>query len=224
MNLELKDLSIGYRRSAPICSGISATAHTADTIALIGGNGEGKTTLLRTIATILKPLGGEILIDGKGIHSISVERRASLVSIVTTEQIHTAYTTVKQLVSLGRVPYSNWAGALSGQDMEVVERAMELTSTLKLANHSLDALSDGQRQRVMIARALAQDTPIILLDEPTAFLDPKNRVKVIEMLRTLSTSEGKTIIYSTHEVDLALAHTSKSWEITEATLRVTCHK
>ncbi len=211
MQLKLEDLSIGYKGNKVLCSSISAVADTQQAIALIGSNGEGKSTLLRTLASIQKPLAGRVLIDDVAVQSIPFVQRAQLISFVSTEPISVAYTTVRQVVELGRVPFSSWTGRLSDGDRAIVDEAMELTDTVKFSNRTLDTLSDGQRQRVMIARALAQSTPIMLLDEPTAFLDPENRLKVIEMLGRLARDTNKIIVYSTHEVDLAERYCTRIW-------------
>lgn len=213
MELNIKDLTIGYKANLPLHCNINYSAKSGEAIALIGSNGTGKSTLLRTIATLIKPLSGELLLDDKRLHSISPAKRARLLSYVSTEPIGSAYTTVRQVVELGRIPYSTWAGRLSQDDIAIVEQALERTDTMSLAHRTIDTLSDGQRQRVYIARALAQSTPLIVLDEPTAFLDPENRQKVIELLSVLANEGNKIVIYSTHEVELAREYSSAIWQL-----------
>ncbi len=220
MQLKLENLTIGYRSNAALCANIDVEANSSQAIALIGSNGEGKSTLLRTLASVLKPQGGRVLVDGTPVHTIPLSQRAKLISFVSTEPISVAYTTVRQIVELGRVPFSSWAGRLSDSDRAIVDDAMELTDTVKFQDRTIDTLSDGQRQRVMIARALAQSTPIMLLDEPTAFLDPENRLKVIKMLGALAQKTNKIVIFSTHEVDLAQEHCTTIWRMRERRLSV----
>ncbi|MFI3298423.1 MAG: ABC transporter ATP-binding protein [Rikenellaceae bacterium] len=213
MELKINNLTIGYRANAPLHCNINYSAQSGEAIALIGSNGTGKSTLLRTIASLLKPLSGEVLLDGQRIHTIHPARRAKLLSYVSTEPIGGAYTTVRQVVELGRIPYSTWAGKLSMEDRAIVEDALRRTDTEEFAERRIDTLSDGQRQRVLIARALAQSTPLIVLDEPTAFLDPENRLKVIKLLGELSSVGNKIVIYSTHEVEIARECSSAIWQL-----------
>lgn len=220
MELKLKDLSIGYKSSDILCSEINVSAKSGEAIALIGSNGAGKSTLLRSIASLIKVHRGEILIDNREISSIPLQERAMMLSMVMTQGVNMAYTTVRQVIELGRVPYSGWAGKLSEGDLKAVNEAMERTNVVELAGRTTDKLSDGQRQRVMLARALAQETPIMLLDEPTAFLDPENREMIINLLGSLAREMNKIIIYSTHEVDLAIKATSNCWVLKDKRLRV----
>ncbi len=213
MTLLIKNLTIGYQSQNPLQSALNLTAQRSEAVALIGSNGTGKSTLLKTIASIIKPLSGEITWGGKPISKLSPMQRAKTLSYVSTEPITTAYTTVRQLVALGRTPYSSWSGKLCAEDNEIVDHALHLTQTAELSHRMLENLSDGQRQRVMIARALAQQTPLMILDEPTAFLDPENRVRIITLLGEIASNTGATIIYSTHEVELAKEHSSQLWEL-----------
>ncbi len=213
MTLIIKNLTIGYHSKTPLQSALNLKAQSSEAIALVGSNGTGKSTLLKTIAAIIKPLEGEVTWNNSPISKLTPTHRARTLSYVSTEPITTAYTTVRQLVALGRTPYSSWSGRLSTEDNEIVDHSLELTQTTELAHRKLENLSDGQRQRVMIARALAQQTPLMILDEPTAFLDPENRVRVIALLGEIATNTGATIIYSTHEVELAREHSSHLWEL-----------
>lgn len=172
--------------------------------ALVGRNGAGKSTLLRTIAGLLKPLAGYVEVDGRRLTSLRHAERAALISFVSTEDIRVAGLRVYDVVAMGRAPYTNWIGTLSEDDRREVRRALELVGMGAFADKSIDTLSDGERQRVMIARSLAQNTPIILLDEPTAFLDLPNKYDISLLLRTLAHEHGKTVIFSTHDMTIAL--------------------
>lgn len=220
MELILRDLSVGYRYSEPLCRGINARIESGQCVALVGNNGTGKSTLLRTIASIIPSLGGEVLLDLDRVDTMRPIERACSLAFVSTEVISTAYTSVRQLVELGRTPFSGWAGRLSSLDREAVDQAMVLTNTMVFARCLIDKLSDGQRQRVMIARALAQTTPLLILDEPTAFLDPENREMIILLLDNLARSTSKIVLYSTHEVELARCHTTARWVMRDGLLRV----
>ncbi|MBE6209058.1 MAG: ABC transporter ATP-binding protein [Rikenellaceae bacterium] len=172
--------------------------------ALIGRNGTGKSTLLRALAGITHPTEGKVLVNGTNIHRISSVRLAELVSFVSTERIAVTNLKVRDVVALGRTPYTNWLGSLSRNDNEIIERAMERMGVASFAQKQIATLSDGENARVMIARALAQQTPVILLDEPTAFLDIAGKYELCETLRDLA-AEGKTIIFSSHDLATALA-------------------
>lgn len=214
MKLELKDIVLGYKGGEPLCSVLNVETSSGSSVAIVGRNGVGKSTLLRSVAGIVAPRAGRIVVDGHNILAISHSQRAKLVSFVSTEIISTAYTSVEQIVALGRSPYSGWAGRLSERDRQVVEWAMQRVDVTQFAARTVDTLSDGQRQRVMVARALAQDTPVVVLDEPTAFLDWENREMVITLLSDLAVQTGKIIIFSTHERDLALRHATHVWQLT----------
>lgn len=214
MKLELKDIVLGYKGGEPLCGDLNVETSSGSSVAIVGRNGVGKSTLLRSVAGIVAPRAGKIVVDGHNILSINHTQRARLVSFVSTEIISTAYTSVEQIVALGRSPYSGWAGRLSDEDRRVVEWAMQRVDVTQFAERTVDTLSDGQRQRVMVARALAQDTPVVVLDEPTAFLDWENREMVITLLSDLAAQTNKIIIFSTHERDLAMSHATHVWQLT----------
>ncbi|MCL2561396.1 MAG: ABC transporter ATP-binding protein [Rikenellaceae bacterium] len=172
--------------------------------ALVGRNGTGKSTLLRTIAGLRKPMNGEITVDGRRLSDMSAREVAEKISFVSTEEVRVTNLRVADAVGLGRAPYTNWMGTLGKQDRAKVQESLELVGMSGFASKAMDTLSDGERQRVMIARALAQDTPIILLDEPTAFLDLPNRYEICLLLRELAHIQGKSIIFSTHDLGIAL--------------------
>lgn len=172
--------------------------------ALIGRNGTGKSTLLRTIAALAKPIKGCITVNGRRLDSLSRRDIAALIGFVSTDEVRVENLKVSDVVSLGRAPYTNWVGALTAEDKDKVNYALALVGMREFTSKGIDTLSDGERQRVMIARALAQDTPIILLDEPTAFLDLPNKYDIGLLLRRLAHEEGKCIIFSTHDLNIAL--------------------
>lgn len=171
--------------------------------ALIGRNGTGKSTMLRAMAGIARPKSGEVFIGGEDIATVSAQRLAELVSFVSTERISITNLKVRDVVALGRTPYTNWLGMLNRSDRKIIDQSMERMGITSFADKRVATLSDGENARVMIARALAQQTPVILLDEPTAFLDIAGKYELCEFLRELS-HEGKTIIFSSHDLATAL--------------------
>jgi iron complex transport system ATP-binding protein len=172
--------------------------------ALVGRNGTGKSTLLRTIAGLTRPLAGEIVVDGRPLSEMTTREIASRISFVSTEEVRVTNLKVADVVGLGRAPYTNWIGSLGHDDRQKVRESLALVGMTGFSHKAMDTLSDGERQRVMIARALAQDTPIILLDEPTAYLDLPNRYEICLLLRELAHTQGKSIIFSTHDLSIAL--------------------
>ena len=201
--VELDSVTLGYG-SRVLMAEASVGFGWGELTALIGRNGTGKSTLLRTIAALAKPQSGHITIEGKDINSLSRKEIAARIAFVSTEDVRVQNLHVWDVVSLGRAPYTNWVGRLTDEDEEVVRKSLELVGMSGFEEASMDSLSDGERQRVMIARALAQDTPIILLDEPTAFLDLPNKYEVCLLLKRLAHKEGKCIIFSTHDLSIAI--------------------
>lgn len=201
--LEFRNLTLGYG-SRILLDHVSASIDAGQLVALLGRNGTGKSTLLRAVTGLEKPLDGEIRLFGRSLRETTPQELARKVSFVATEKIRIANLTCREVVGLGRAPYTDWLGRLLAGDRAVVERALAIVGMGDFADKALDRLSDGEVQRVMIARALAQDTPLILLDEPTAFLDMPNRYEVCTLLRRLAHEEGKCILFSTHELDIAL--------------------
>ena len=188
-----------------LLDGASMRLDRGEITALIGRNGAGKSTLLRAIGGLGDILGGEILLDGQPVKGMSAQRLAETVSFVTTERVRIANLRCRDVVALGRAPYTNWIGRMQREDAEIVETALEQVGMSDYADRTMERMSDGECQRVMIARALAQHTPVILLDEPTSFLDLPNRYEICSLLRDLAHSEGKTVLYSTHELDIAMS-------------------
>ncbi|MDR0872443.1 MAG: ABC transporter ATP-binding protein [Prevotellaceae bacterium] len=215
--LSAQALAIGYRRGkTPIIvqQNINVELHAGEVVCLIGTNGCGKSTLLRTLGGLQKPLAGNVFINDKDFTKLSNAEKSLLMGLVLTEQVSVGKLTVSQMVSLGRYPHTDWVGKLTTEDEEKIAEAIALVHLQPKAAAYFDELSDGERQRVMIAKALSQDTPIILLDEPTAHLDLPNRVEMMLLLRRLATQTGKSILLSTHELDLALQTANRIWLMT----------
>lgn len=202
--IQLKDLTLGYEQRT-LLEKVSAHITGGQLVALLGRNGTGKSTLLRAVMGLEKPQNGEIILHGNNIASLKPEELARNISFVTTDKVRIANLRCRDVVALVRAPYTNWLGQLQGEDKEKVDNAMHLVGMDSYAEKTMDKMSDGECQRIMIARALAQDTPVILLDEPTAFLDLPNRYELCLLLRKLTQKEGKCILFSTHDLDIALS-------------------
>lgn len=212
--LRLIDLSVGYG-TRQVLGSLSYHFPVGSMTALIGRNGCGKSTLLRTMTGLLPPLSGEVLWNGSEIVDMSLHDLAKTVAAVFTSRHETGMLTVCEVVEMGRLPYASLTGHLSEEDRETVRQSMEIMQVLPLSEKRLDAISDGERQRVMLAKALAQQTPAILLDEPTAFLDYRARPEIMRTLSDLARHSGKTIILTTHEVDLARRLCDDVWNLDE---------
>lgn len=210
----LDHISLGYDRR-PLLEQVDVAFARGELTGLVGRNGTGKSTLLRAIAGLHKPLAGRILIDGRPLRRLD----ARLIAFVSTEKVSVDNLRVADVVGLGRAPYTDWLGTLTDDDRGYVDRALHLVGMQAFADQPLQRLSDGERQRVMIARALAQQTPIILLDEPTAFLDLPNKYEICLLLRTLAHDQGRTILFSTHDLGLALEFCDTLAILQQGTLR-----
>lgn len=212
--ITLHSLTTGYRtRRGPveITRGIDAELPAGALTCLLGPNGAGKSTLLRTLAGFQPPLQGAVEVEGAPLASYAPARLARIIGVVLTERVMVADMTVEQLVAAGRAPYTGFWGRLGARDSEVVARAMHTVGIEHMASRMLQTLSDGERQKAMIAKALAQETPVIFLDEPTAFLDYPSRIDMMRLLLKLAHSEGKTVFLSTHDVELALRTADCIW-------------
>lgn len=212
--LELRRLSIGYplkRGVKTVLAGITATVYSGELTCLLGANGVGKSTLLRTLSAFQPKLGGSILLQGRELETYGDRQLARLLSVVLTERCDLRNMSVTELVGLGRSPYTGFWGVLGKEDREIVARSIQLVGITDLAYRMVHTLSDGERQKVMIAKALAQETPLICLDEPTAFLDFPSKVEVMQLLHRLSRETGKTIFLSTHDLELALQIADRVW-------------
>lgn len=207
MELVLKNLVIGYNTRAGqrrVTAPLSVKLPEGRLICLVGRNGVGKSTLLRSLSGLQPPLSGDVLLGGSSIASYSHKALARLVSVVTTRDVPVPSMTSWEVVALGRSPYTQFWGQLSSADKEIVDRSIDITGISPLASRRVGSLSDGERQKVMIAKAIAQETPVILLDEPTAFLDYPSKVSTLSLLSRLAREMGRTILVSTHDVEHAL--------------------
>lgn len=202
--IQLNNITLAFGERMLI-NGVTTRFECGSMVALLGRNGTGKSTLLRAIAKLGEVTDGEILVDGKSIEDIDIRSFARLVAFVNTERVDVEALSAYDLVAIGRSPYTDWMGRLKAEDRAIIERSMHVAGIEHLADRMVETLSDGECQRVMIARALAQDTPVILLDEPTAFLDLPNRYELCTLLSRLAHDEGKLVIFSTHELDIALS-------------------
>ena len=212
--IHIKDLSIGYpgKGEVKVVAGhINAGINSGELTCLLGANGIGKSTLLRTLSAFQPKLSGEIFIQGKEIEQYKDKELSMAISVVLTEKCEVRNMIVTELVGLGRTPYTGFWGTLDEDDKRIVERSISLVKIEKLADRMVHTLSDGERQKVMIAKALAQETPIIFLDEPTAFLDFPSKVEMMQLLHRLSRQTNKTIFLSTHDLELALQIADKIW-------------
>jgi len=204
--IRLGQLTLAYGKRT-LLHNVDAQFNRGQLTALIGRNGSGKSTLLKTISGLRSGYSGTIVLDGKPLSSITPAQSARTIAMVTTERIRISNLRCRDVVALGRAPYTNWLGRLSRADESAVEAALSDVGMSDYAERTMDKMSDGECQRIMIARALAQDTPIILLDEPTSFLDIPNRHEMCGLLLRLAHDGNKCIVYSTHELDIAM-HTA----------------
>ncbi len=213
-SVELKNLSIGYIAKGNrkiVATGLNAAIKSGELTCLLGRNGIGKSTLLRTLSAFQPKLDGEILINGKAIETYTDKQLSHQIGIVLTEKPDVQNMTADELVGMGRSPYTGFWGTLDQEDHQIVDEAIRLVGIRHLKGRMVHTLSDGERQKVMIAKTLAQQTPIIYLDEPTAFLDFPSKVEMMQLLRRLAVEEQKTIFLSTHDVELSLQLADCIW-------------
>ena len=216
--LSTSNLSIGYQSKkgkSYIAKNLNLTFQEGKLISLIGGNGIGKSTLLRTLTGIQKPLAGMVMLTDKDISSYQSIDLAQNLSLVLIEKLPLSNLSVFELIALGRQPYTNWLGKLSEIDLDKINDAIALTHTEHLIDKKIHEISDGQLQIVLIARALAQDTALIILDEPTTHLDLHHKVSVFKLLKKLSQETNKSILFSTHDIDLAIQLSDEMIVMTE---------
>ncbi|MFM7628457.1 MAG: ABC transporter ATP-binding protein [Algoriphagus sp.] len=212
--LEGRGISLGYvqeGRRKEILQDLDFQLFTGEFTCLLGPNGVGKSSLVKSILGELLPWKGNMLLQGKALRSLDIQERAKQVAVVLAQSAYPGTMTVGQLVALGRTPYLGWGGKLQEEDRKKVYQAMEDTRISHLQNERLSELSDGLRQKAMIARALAQDGSVIVLDEPTAHLDLVNRLEIMSLLREISRSQGKAILVVTHDLDIALETADRFW-------------
>lgn len=212
--LHTAGLSIGYRTGKQLrtlASGLQLDMYPGQLICLLGPNGSGKSTLIRTLSGLQEKLSGRVEIEGEDISGMKPVHMARKLSMVLTEKVQAGNLDAYTVIGLGRYPYTGWKGTLEEADKRVIDNAIRMTRTEAFAGRKIHQLSDGERQRVMLARALAQDTPVIILDEPTAYLDLPNRISLMRLLHQLSRTTGKAILLSTHDLELALQTADQLW-------------
>jgi iron complex transport system ATP-binding protein len=213
-SINISALNIGYDKKN-ILTNINLTSNEGKMIGVFGRNGQGKSTLLKTISGLLPPISGQFYFDKINVLALSEKERAKLLSIVSTTQSGIGAITVKDYVAFGRFPYTNWLGINKAKDYQEINKAIELCKLQDFANRNYDELSDGEKQKVNIARAIAQNTPLIILDEPTVHLDLINKVEVFKLLKELVKTHNKTVIISTHQMEYALQICDEIWLINE---------
>ena len=221
--LAFSNLSTGYRQGKAwhyISTALDGALQRGELVALLGRNGCGKSTLLRSLAALQPVVEGTITIDDASLRNLTLSERARLLAIVLTTKPEALYLTAHDAVAIGRTPYTGFMGRLTAHDSQVIEESLRLTGAEALAPRLLSSLSDGERQRVMIAKALAQQTPYIFLDEPTAFLDFPGKIALLQLLQRLAVKKGKGILFSTHDVELALRLATTLWLLTPEGLRI----
>lgn len=205
--LSTENLDIGYltkNGTNTIAQNLNIEIKTGELVGLVGANGIGKSTLLRTITKMQTAISGMVYINNRSINNISLKELSQELSLVLTEPLQTKNLSVFELVALGRHPYTNWIGSLTKEDIFQIDKALDLIGVTDLKNYRCFELSDGQLQKAMIARALAQDTNLIILDEPTTHLDMYHKAYILKLLQDLTKETGKTILFSSHEIDLAI--------------------
>lgn len=200
--IRLENLTLGYA-DRTLLKQVSTSFEVGRLTALIGRNGSGKSTLLRALAGLNTEYEGQIMLGEEEIRQLDAHTLSTRLALVTTERVRIANLRCRDVVALGRAPYTNWIGRMQEEDRQLVEHALEVVGMSAFSDRTMDRMSDGECQRVMIARALAQQTPIILLDEPTSFLDLPNRYELCRLLSQLAHEEQKCILFSTHELDIA---------------------
>ena len=220
MNITLEQLSVGYKGFPPVVSNINVEIKSGELTCLIGSNGIGKSTLLKTLTGFLPKLSGRLLLDGRDINMLSQRERAKYISIVLTYKSDVQNLSVTEMVGMGRMPYTGFWGKLNTSDQTIVAEAIEMVGREHLKNRMIQTLSDGERQKVMIAKALAQQTPVILLDEPTSFLDFPSKVEMLQLLHRLAKETNKVVFLSTHDLELALRIADRLVELNKNGLQV----
>lgn len=220
MKITLEQLSVGYKGFSPVVTDINVEIKSGELTCLIGSNGIGKSTLLKTLTGFLPKLGGRLLLDGRDIDLLSQCERAKYISIVLTYKTDVQNLSVAEMVGMGRMPYTGFWGKLNADDREIVAEAINMVGINHLKDRMVQTLSDGERQKVMIAKALAQQTPIILLDEPTSFLDFPSKVEMLQLLHRLAKETDKVVFLSTHDLELALRIADRLVELNKNGLHI----
>lgn len=197
-----QNLSVGYNRK-PILENISLGVYKGQILTLIGPNGSGKSTILKNLIREMNPLGGVVVLEGKDINNYSSKDFAKQMSVVLTEKVKTELLTCRDVVAMGRYPYTNYFGKLTPEDERIVDESLESVAALDIAEKDFSQISDGQRQRIMLARAICQKPQIIVLDEPTSFLDIRHKIELLDILQNMAVKENVTVVLSLHEIELA---------------------
>lgn len=208
------NLTLGYPNKT-VLTGVDFDLRSGELTALLGANGSGKSTLIKTLCGFIKPLDGTLLLDGKSVNSFSKRVLSQKIGVVLTEKNSEGGLRVSEMVGLGRYPYTGFFGRLTTEDMYVVEDSLAKIGIESMRDRYVSELSDGERQKVMIAKSLAQECPVIILDEPTAYLDLKSKVEITSLLHSLAVRENKCILMSTHDLELALQLSDKLWLISK---------
>ena len=198
----LDQLTVGYN-GKPLIDQIQVGIHKGEIVTLIGPNGSGKSTILKSITRQLKILGGKVLYEENDLHKLSYKELSTRMAVVLTERMRPELMTCHDIVATGRYPYTGRLGILSREDEDKVDEAMRIVHAEELGSRDFNAISDGQRQRVLLARAICQEPEIIVLDEPTSFLDIRHKLELLSILRSMAKEKGITVIMSLHEIDLA---------------------
>ncbi len=217
--LKTESLSAGYRKRKSVTTvlrDVDLELHVGELVSLLGANGAGKSTLIRTICGLQPPLAGKVIIDNKDVERLTPRQLSKIIALVTTERTYAGGLTVGELVGLGRHPHTGFLGRLDEHDRQIVAAAIEKVGISHKATSYVAELSDGERQKAMIAKALAQEAPVIILDEPTAFLDVASRIEVLQLLHDLAHSEKRTILISSHDIQQSMALSDRLWIVSDS--------
>ena len=221
--LKTKDLHIGYKDKA-ILPPINVSLEEGSLIALIGPNGAGKSTLFKTLTAHIKAIGGSVELMGKELSEYSAKEKAMLIGLVLTERPDDMFLKVYDVVASGRCPYTNFFGKIEKEDENVIQESLDIVGINQLKNRYFNTLSDGEKQKVMIAKTLAQNTPIIFMDEPTAFIDYPSKIELFSLMKMLTKERNKTIIFSSHDLELLLRYTDDIWLISKGKQLISAKK
>ena len=221
--LKTKDLHIGYKDKA-ILPPINVSLEEGSMIALIGPNGAGKSTLFKTLTAHIKPIGGSVELMGKELSEYSAKEKAMLIGLVLTERPDDMFLKVYDVVASGRCPYTNFFGKIEKEDENIIQESLDIVGINQLKDRYFNTLSDGEKQKVMIAKTLSQNTPIIFMDEPTAFIDYPSKIELFSLMKILSKERNKTIIFSSHDLELLLRYTDDIWLISKGKQLISAKK
>ena len=221
--LKTKDLHIGYKDKA-ILPPINVSLEEGSLIALIGPNGAGKSTLFKTLTAHIKAIGGSVELMGKELSEYSAKEKAMLIGLVLTERPDDMFLKVYDVVASGRCPYTNFFGKIEKEDETIIQESLDIVDINQLKDRYFNTLSDGEKQKVMIAKTLAQNTPIIFMDEPTAFIDYPSKIELFSLMKMLTKERNKTIIFSSHDLELLLRYTDDIWLISKGKQLISAKK